>query len=193
MFEQLKLLMEEAEEKINIAISEAAPKLDLHGLQLINVPKLLQLATAVVKLDLSHNNLERIGRAECEFQPSGRTTRHARLQIEETKETIDTFKQNSSSAAIDLLHEISPCTGRPFKQTQLSPRRHRPPYKSGSPECQQELSPPGGFTGIDRWSGLPDGVRRELQSDLFSAGLDRRFRKIASVRLRREPSYFATA
>lgn len=58
VFEQLKLLMEEAEEKINIAISEAAPKLDLHGLQLINVPKLLQLATAVVKLDLSHNNLE---------------------------------------------------------------------------------------------------------------------------------------
>lgn len=61
--EQLKWLMEDAEKKITTAISEAAAKLDLNGLQLINVPVSLQLATALVKLDLSNNNLE--GFPEC--------------------------------------------------------------------------------------------------------------------------------
>lgn len=56
--EQLKWLMEEAEKKITTAISEAAAKLDLNSLQLINVTVSLQLATTLVKLDLSNNNLE---------------------------------------------------------------------------------------------------------------------------------------
>lgn len=56
--ELLKWLMEEAENRIATAISEAAAKLDLNGLQLINVPEPLQLATALVKLDLSNNNLQ---------------------------------------------------------------------------------------------------------------------------------------
>jgi len=56
-FDQFKELMEETDKKITSAISEVAAKLDLSSLQLINVPKSIQLASALVKLDLSNNNL----------------------------------------------------------------------------------------------------------------------------------------
>eukprot|EP00253_Pinus_taeda_P009082 PITA_09082 len=56
-FDLFKKLMEETEKKITSAISEVSAKLDLSSLQLINVPRSIELASALLKLDLSNNNL----------------------------------------------------------------------------------------------------------------------------------------